>query len=198
MEFIKSWKFMMIIFGVVLVAAAALIIYGVATHEEPGLMAEAPRWSRDQFPLRACPHAYVDDPHAHVAAMNAVDRAVYATNARLGFDAFVPEYTGERCDVRVTLGVPAEPGWMDPGGDALLTAGTGGVSCDVRTSNVHGELLDLTLQHELGHCLGLDHDDYEQSIMRPVQRETPDRQLPPWITDHDRELLRGLYAPIRR
>jgi predicted Zn-dependent protease len=69
--------------------------------------------------------------------------------------------------------------------------------CEVWTMNVVGpnDLEWLTTYHEMGHCLGLAHDDYEQSIMHPVQRPTADATIPPWISDYDRDLLRERYMP---
>jgi hypothetical protein len=147
----------------------------------------APQWAASSFPLRVCSQRHAgDEPIAVTASVIGV------MNGRLGFAAL--QEAQDDCDVRVTVGVPAEQGWMDPGGDALLSDGSGGVSCDVRTSNVMGELLNLTIHHELGHCLGLAHDDFEQSVMRREQSLTPWGELPPWISDADRALLRGLYA----
>lgn len=201
MEFFKSWKFMAIIFAVVAALAIAGVVYGVVTHEEPGLMEDAPRWEQSDFPLTVCPASYAPGMPALNEAQNEVANAAERINRRLGFVALEVSYVCEiehtcgNCDINVLVGVPAESGWVDPGGSAALVRTDMGTSCDMETSNVHGELLDLTIQHELGHCLGLAHDDFELSIMRPVQSETPDGELPPRLTDFDRELLRGLYMP---
>lgn len=178
---------------VLALAAIAGVIFGVLTHEEPGIDPRAVPWPRDRFPLTVCASSYLDTSEDHLEAFSAVDEAVEVTNERLGFHALESSRGDASCEIRVTVGVPAEPGWMDPGGDASFGHGP---SCDIRTSNTGtSEILHLVLQHELGHCLGLAHDDWEGSIMRRVQTETPDREFPPRITDTDRETLRALYAP---
>jgi hypothetical protein len=83
-------------------------------------------------------------------------------------------------------------------GECFELTGTGTTyeRCEMQTMNVSGGASDLewlVVYHGLGHCMGLAHDDYDQSIMRPTQAATLDRQLPPWISDWDRELLRGKY-----
>lgn len=196
MSFLKSWKFAVGVFVVLTVLAVVGVIYGVATHTEPGLMADAPRWGH--MPLRVLVATHVPGASA-VEANRAVTDAQDVLNGRLGFTAFVPGDARDEYDVQVTLGVPAERGWMEPGGNAWFS--TNGYShpvCVVSTSNTGtAELEQLTLQHELEHCLGLAHDDYAQSIMRRVQVPTPARELPPWISDSDKSLLVGLYGPRR-
>lgn len=193
MNTIKHPMFMLGAFLLLFVVAAVLIAYGVLTHEEPGLMDEDKRWA--QMPLGVSCDGYAGPPDGDC---NLVEGVVEDINRRLGYDALIfagEGYTPE-AEIVVTLGVPAEPGWMDPGGDATLAySGNTYTRCDIRTSNTGTtEMLVLVLHHELGHCLGLAHDDFEQSIMRPVQTPTPDRTIPPWITDADRSLLRSIYV----
>ncbi len=190
MEFVRSWKFMAIIVAVRAVVSLAGVIYGVVTHEEPGLMTSAVPWPPERLPLAVCPESYGGGERTE--AIRATAAAVETTNERLGLEVFALGLGSGRCDVDVLVGVPAEPGWMDPGGDATIGHWP---TCSVRPSNTGtSEILGLVLQHELGHCLGLAHDDWEGSIMRREQVSTPDGAFPPRITDHDRELLRGLYA----
>ncbi len=172
------------------VAAAIALVVGVATHDEPGLADGVEPWARDRVPLQVCAESYLDTSEDALEAVEDVAAVVDDVNARLGFTVF--EVAASDCDVGVIVGVPAEPGWMDPGGDARLEPGF----CAVRTSNTGTvEMLALVLEHELGHCLGLGHDDYPASIMYPVASPTPDGQFPPRISDHDRALLRQLYMP---
>jgi len=191
-------KAMILILGLLVVAALAGVIYGVVTHEEPGLMEEWPTFEARDFPLPYSVGRYTSegmriDPEGE----SLVASTVATINARLGFLAFrhvryVPE--GRRSRINIDLGVPWEKGWMDSHGSAEMQSNEGTLTCDIRTSNTGtDDLLGLVLHHELGHCLGLAHDDYEQSIMRPVQSRTSSGVLQPWISDYDRALLRRMY-----
>lgn len=195
----KKDSIIMIVIVVVLAAIAIpLVVYGVTQNSEtePGLVPDAPRWAPDRLPVGVCVIRYSGGTVLEPGDRSAVDHAVSITDGRLGFGMYeLTTAARSDCPVVITLGVPAEPGWTDPGGTARLM-GRDGVAtrCEIETSNVFGELQQLTLQHELGHCMGLAHDDFERSIMRREQSETPDRALPPWISDHDRSLLREIYA----
>lgn len=186
---VSRWKFSLIAVGVLALLASIGVGYGLMTHNEPGLMSSAIDWPPDRMPLDVCPHSYVG---SSVDAVAAVAGAVDTTNERLAFDVFRVSLNPQECDVRVDIGVPSDPGWMDPGGDARFVNGP---VCEVRTSNTGtSEILALVLQHELGHCLGLDHDEWEGSIMRRDQTATPTGQQAPRITDTDRALLIELYG----
>lgn len=186
----------------IFVAAIVGVVVGVTTHEEPGLIEGVPTWEPGDFPLAIEVSSYRADapvPGGTQSDRMAVARVVSRVNRRLGFDAFRVPQRGSAETIRVVLviGVPYDATWDGPGGDSQIriSGGRAGV-CEIRTSNTGtNELLALTIYHELGHCLGLAHDDFDDSIMRAVQRPTPDRQIPPWFTDYDRELLRDLYAP---
>ncbi|MGD9749443.1 MAG: matrixin family metalloprotease, partial [Acidimicrobiia bacterium] len=174
--------------ALIFVAAAVFLVIGITTHEEPTFRSDAIQWAPEDFPLEVCAsdrRGQLDD--------GPIRYVVQTVNQRLDMAALAYVGASEGCDVVITMGVPAEPGWMDPGGEARWRPG--GRVCYVSVSNVHGEMVTLVLYHELGHCLGLDHDDYDQSIMRPVQRETPDRAIPPWISDADRAAIRARYLP---
>ncbi len=192
MEFIKSWKFMAIILGVLAAAALAGVIYGVVTHTEPGFSDRTKRW--DHKPLTVSCRNYVSGDEG----CDAVGSAVDAVNSRLGFTMLIR--TEQDADIEVVVRAPVDVGDEVCGqpGECFELTGSGDTytHCEMRSMNVAGggDLEWLVAYHGLGHCLGLAHDDYEQSIMRPVQRPTPDRTIPPWISDFDRELLRGVYG----
>ena len=169
-------------------AFLALALVGCAY--DPGMLTTIPRWGRHEAPLLVCVSHYASD----VRDDGLADRAIRSTNDRLGFKAYA--LARSECDVTIVIGVPAERGWQDPGGVASISTREDGVRCSIATSNTGTvEILSLTLRHELGHCLGLAHDDWTGSIMRRVQVSTPDGQIGPWITDSDRALVRATWGP---
>lgn len=204
MEFIKSWKFMAIILAVLAVVSIAGVIYGVATHQEAGLMEGFEPWP--QTPVRVCVSSYAIQPRAESADLENASYVVGVINRRVGLDLLsivdpTAPHPGVRdCNIILTYGVPHEVVLDPPSRNRWTVVDEGGAAefrdgyCMAATTNVFGEVQTLVVMHELGHCLGLAHDDFDPSIMRPVQRPTPDRTIPPWISDHDRELLRGIYG----
>jgi hypothetical protein len=201
MEFIKSWKFMAIIIGALAVVSLVGVIVGVVTHgdRDAGLMEG---FEPPGAPLRVCTASYAIQPRVEPEDDANARYVVGEINSRLGFEAIVVVDDGvmeSRCNVVLTYGTPHEvvedsrtgARWtvVDDGGAAEFAHGL----CYASVTNVIGEVRTLVVQHELGHCLGLDHDDFDSSIMRPSQSPTPERTFPPRITDHDRALLRATY-----
>ena len=205
-----------VLVALVTIGAIVGVIYGWVTHEEPGLVGacwegdrvhryevdgaddcEPLLWPAGAFPLLVGVRS--DNPHPPADPERAVRRVVERINDRLDFEALRLDTSDEGLcldhhAVCVEAEVPHERGFMDEHGDARHQRTPVGMRCTARTSNTGtAELFGLVLEHELGHCLGLAHDNYDQSIMRASQYPTPDRVIPPWITDHDRGLLRTRY-----
>lgn len=182
-----------------------LLVFGVFTHKEAGLTRSEITWEKSKFPLTVSTKAYEG---SNAEASSAVQAAVKAVNSRLGFQALRNVSGVASADVQVTVGVPQDStNNTTTSGYALALKDAGGFfranisqtdpshwsNCAIETSNTGIiTILDLVLQHELGHCLGLAHDDFNSSIMYPVQSEYDG--LPPTFTDSDKKILRGLYA----
>lgn len=179
------------------VVAGVLVVVGVVTHTEQGLTHPGNSWGH--IPLTVTCQGYVA---AEDDACDAAENAAEVVNHRLGFgmllwipvDTWADEEGG---DIHITMRAPTGDGICMHPGECFELSGNGTTydACTIHSMNASGggDLEWLTVYHGIGHCLGLAHDDFEQSIMRPVQRATQPRRLPPWITDFDRALLRGKY-----
>lgn len=198
-------KLAVVFVGLFSALCAGLVVWAVLTHTEAGLVRQDVRWNRSRFPLKVFVHGYdVSEPDADKAGKHALQQI----NERLGFQAFQQISLADAADIDIEIGVPQDTKPEPPSGamfDSL--AEPGGMyrlignqesrwdKCYIATSNTGtDQLLDQVLQHELGHCLGLAHDDFDSSIMYPVQF-IDDEAFPPRITDSDRKALRELYAP---
>jgi predicted Zn-dependent protease len=202
----KKWWY--IGFFIFLTVTVGLIVFGELTHEEPGLERPEVSWPKDDFPLSVQATSHV--PARTKEDRNAVKAAIKTTNDRLGFTAFKYDDDTDTAHVQVTVGVPQDSSLKthadfdgqtlkDAGGAFLLKAYPGDKrwkECIVQTSNTGTiGLLHAVLQHELGHCLGLAHDDFESSIMHNPQKEWSGQGWPASLTDFDRNELRKRYAP---
>jgi len=207
----RKWIVTLVIAGIIAVGAIAGLIYGISTHTEPGFDEDAAPWDREDIPLKVTCRGYTSDRDSDCAV--ALD-VIEVANSRLGFKAlaYEPSPATKTTTVEVIIGVPQNVG-DDPTGDGqddegnlyhagentgLYSVGGKASRCVIRSSNTGSDtMLWLVLYHGFGHCFGLAHDDFELSIMRPVQREMEASKIPPWFTDYDRGLLRERYADAR-
>lgn len=200
---------MIAVVSAIFLAAGVLVAVGVLTHSEPGLMGYCPASGQYEVDgARDCPELTLDSSlpivvtaesdHPTMDPENATADIVDRINHRLGFTLLQFDEGG--CDDHATIcvfaEVPFESGFMDTNGSARHFMAEGTLRCEARTSNTGtAEMFDMVLEHEILHCLGLAHDDFDSSIMRPTQTHTPDGEFPPGITDDDRATLRDRYMP---
>jgi len=197
--------------GVLALILVVLVLLPVAifTHEESGLMTACDtesgalnyggacyqvEWAPSQFPLDV--YAATSNPEPPAEVGDAVSGAVDLINSRLGFTALRMS-SSTSSEIRIDFETAQEvstSSMTDPGGSALHHREDSRLWCQIRTwNNGTVELVDRVLVHELGHCLGLAHDDFPDSAMYPEMHSDGDRLTRPRITDFDRDLLRGLY-----
>lgn len=153
-----------------------------------------------------------------------IDTAMSRFNERAGFTVFTWADGMDDGEVEITLNVPVESRWTQqsmspndsgnfapwlhddhPGGNSYQYRVSFGLrldhTCGIHVMNVEGagDLEVLVIYHELGHCLLLDHDDFQESIMcggpRCTLAPTPEGVIPPWLDDSDRDLVRRTYHP---
>lgn len=145
---------------------------------EAGWLGYEPVWPRERIPLQVCARTYTADviPRLTDEHREAMDDAIDQVNDE--FDAGLFEIaTGTECDVYALLGSPVAENRQSAVG--LQRYLEDPLACLVTT---HGDLVQdhnrhvSVIMHELGHCLGLDHDpDDPRSIMYPSVR--PANQL---------------------
>lgn len=197
--------------GVLVLILAVLVLLPIAilTHEESGLLTACDtesgslnyggacyqvEWEPSQFPLDV--YATTSNPEPAAEVGEAVSSAVDLINSRLGFTALRMSRSVSS-DIRIDFETAQDvstSAMTDPGGSALHHREESGLWCQVRTwNNGTVELVDRVLVHELGHCLGLAHDDFSDSAMYPEVHSDGDRLTRPRITDFDRDLLCSLY-----
>jgi len=200
-------KWVMILLGSLIGAGAlAGLLYGVLTHKEPGLLhvcwvggqavydgpcepKMALRWAKERMPLRV----FLDFPAVSSAAYrDSIVGAVQMWNQQVG-PVFRLLEDREHADVLVSWGA------QETGGHAGgFTRHKGGPdlaeSAEVQLlepSDLHAVMRYGA--HELGHVLGLAHDDSAASLMHPTGRAGTIELQPLVPTDADKETLRYLY-----
>jgi len=182
----------------ILVLAVALLVYGITTHSEPGLMRVCWRggsvssyrcrlgedlvWDRSQVPVSVATDGLIGETQTSIDLIN----------SQVGCD--ILEYVGDNDpspDVTVISEAAMSPG-TGRGGATVHVRDASGMRARIELYAV-GDMATRVIVHELGHTLGLDHDSDRSSIMYPRQTESSDLQFI-MLTQSDRQTLRELYC----
>lgn len=178
---------MAVVIGVIVAAALVMVIVFVVIDDQPTLVHPERRWVEVPVSVTCVQYA----PSAPTCGI--VQRRVAAFNSAVGFEMY--RYDASSAQVGITLGTPVEAGADEPGGVfELRRDGDTYTSCDIRTMNTGGvEFLAQVIDHELGHCAGLAHDDSPNSKMYPLARERPSGGFGQRWRDGDLAALREQY-----
>ena len=169
------------IFCMLAIVAPILLWQGISHNDEPTLAHPENSWG--PLLLGVDCEGLCSIVHEEMRTMN----------ERLGTQVFSAAH--DPADIVVHTGLPPEGAdCPEDGGGCFVLEGYDGtyVHCDVYVYNNPDIAIEAdVVAHELGHCLGLAHDDYDGSIMYPVQSH---HWFPPRISDADREALRKAYG----
>lgn len=201
---VKSYRVMVGIVIAMTVLALFFVVLGILKHEEVGLLkatwsgdrvvsysqteGEDILWTMDTLPLP------VFAENGNRDRRRALSVAVRNTNSQVG--CTVLRETTKRAEARVFVNlegaIPVGEGHGE-GGSVTHFLEDGEQKASLTLYGVPTiDLMALTLEHELGHVLGLGHDDFEMSVMFP--EITDDSVGTMRMTDNDRKLLRSLYC----
>jgi hypothetical protein len=192
-QFVVANWWMFLIAIAILFGAVFLVIYGVVTQYDRGLMkrdGKLLKWERKDLPLRVqydsqVPPSYLADLSATILKINAIVRKAVFHPQLTSFDQVT---TLGPTHILVVLSSPHASG------------GEADIRYDVRNGRLMAVTVKLrpdmtgqtrltAIEHEMGHALGLDHDDKTMSVMHPKVSERAQA-----FTKKDQELLRKLYG----
>lgn len=204
--------------AVLLVVVVGLLIWGISTHKEEvalstcwengraifveGQEQDCPegqrvkiQWDRNKIPLKVL----VVDSNLNPLSRESeeyreVESAIEEINSQFRFTLL--QISSEENDIEVLWGVAYTNNESNPAGycefrgeNGLVVSATVGIR---DTSSIR--LTRKILLHELGHAIGLGHDDFTGSIMFPItEDDTMEDMRLDRFTDDDVEYIRERY-----
>lgn len=199
----KKWMWY-VIGALVLALAGGGVLYGVLTHEEPGLMkvcwaggqahydgaCQELEWKRGKLPI---PY-YIGFGENHKDYVGSVVKGAELWNTEIG-PVFKQVDKAEDALVKVTWGSIGVGKHCSAGSTSHTgSAEEGATGAEVvlrNPSDVHA--VYRYAAHEFGHVLGLAHDEAPRSIMYPTQPDVTEDMTFVLPSDSDEKLLKEKY-----
>lgn len=214
----RKWIITLVVAGVIAVVAVVGLVVGITTHTETTHLTvcwtngraqyvepvegvadigQCPdpvpaRWKRDRIPLRV---ASVEESQG-ANRPDLVKRAVQHMNSQVRFKLLRYVEQDQQSDIAVQWGV-AQASGDAPADCRHLGEGGFVTSAIIKMRNTGGDRTTWkALLHELGHGVGLGHDDFMDSVMYWEQQDdTFEVMRLDRFTDSDVRWLNDEYAP---
>jgi hypothetical protein len=162
---------------------ATLVFLVIPTHNhvegpaDRGWLGYEPTFDRSRLPLHVCAHEYGASPIPTVSAeaLQVLQAATKRVNRQLGGNRELFLVSEDGCDVFMLLGAPMDDRAPSAVGLQWFESMGGEPICMISThTEMSRAVHSRVISHELGHCIGLEHDAIPLSIMYPsVVRNVP-------------------------
>lgn len=176
---------------VLFLVAGGAVLYGALSHNEPTFRGYG-QWQSVPVNVSCRPYFQTEN------RCDFVESQISRFNRRVGGEIF--RYVEDDYSrIEIVTGYPHDVGGSHRQGAAALEISSDGniISCEILSKYVpDDEVFGHVIRHELGHCLDLDHDNFESSLMFPstYHLPVPMGTFPPRLTDTDRDAIRERYG----
>jgi hypothetical protein len=200
-EFVKRAKMYFVVLGIVVITIIGFIVYGLLTQYDRGFLTKDGYelfYDKTDLPVQ---FSYTKD--VPIEYLNAVTNVVNQLNNNLGFKLIrttLIAWDNENSDIEGTINALIDiykNNESNPycGGTTIVKSdtkrGNEGKILAVHIklkNNLRGKELETAVRHEIGHALGLDHDDKSTSVMNNyIEGKLK------YFTDRDINRLKELY-----